>query len=490
MVGFETGAAHGEEGIGGGAVEAAVFEVGGVVGCGGMLAVDAFAGEGGAGLENFVFRGMNEADAVLFGQPQDLLAAHGLADGDALGDGGRGGDGRGLRGPLRRGAQKRVAVLALQGDDLREMVDDAAILQVLERVDRAEEERAVAHGDDEVGGDAAELLEDLIDIGLRALVEEGVIDVVCVIDALLLDLCAADVGAVVARAGDDGAGRAVGADHVDLLGARALGHEDLAGDARLGAVGRNGVARVAAGILHNLIDTDRLAVRDQHSRAAVFEGKGGHEVVHFEQHVLVQTDDRGHALAHGDGAPALVLQRHELPVAEEAPFVRVDAGEVKRGQIGFQFPQAAAGAVGGAGGDGLFAAASGADKVHIGSSLSVFQFSDGFDLDQCAVVQRPGGDDDAGGLMAAEEGSVDRIDLVPEGDIGNVHAAEDHVFPAAAGGKQDTLDVVQGVLRLLRKIRGHGCAGLMVDRELAGDIERLARDHARDVMPGVGQLRF
>ena len=46
MVGFETGAAHGEEGVGGGAVEAAVFEVGGVVGCGGMLAVDAFAGEG------------------------------------------------------------------------------------------------------------------------------------------------------------------------------------------------------------------------------------------------------------------------------------------------------------------------------------------------------------------------------------------------------------------------------------------------------------
>ena len=62
--------------------------------------------------------------------------------------------------------------------------------------------------------------------------------------------------------------------------------------------------------------------------------------------------------------------------------------------------------------------------------------------------------------------------------------------PAAAGGKQDALDVVQGVLRLLRKIRSHGCAGLMVDRELAGDIERLARDHARDVMPGVGQLRF
>ena len=65
MVGFETGAAHGEEGVGGGAVEAAVFEVGGVVGCGGMLAVDAFAGEGGAGLENFVFRGVDEADAVM-----------------------------------------------------------------------------------------------------------------------------------------------------------------------------------------------------------------------------------------------------------------------------------------------------------------------------------------------------------------------------------------------------------------------------------------
>ena len=146
MVGFETGAAHGEEGIGGGAVEAAVFEVGGVVGCGRVLAVDALPRQRRTGVQNFVFRGMDEADAVLFGQPQDLLAAHGLADGDALGDGGRGGDGRGLRGPLRRGAQKRVAVLALQGDDLREMVDDAAILQVLERVDRAEEERALPTG--------------------------------------------------------------------------------------------------------------------------------------------------------------------------------------------------------------------------------------------------------------------------------------------------------------------------------------------------------
>ena len=146
MVGFETGAAHGEEGVGGGAVEAAVFEVGGVVGCGGMLAVDAFAGEGGAGLENFVFRGVDEADAVLFGQragsPRRAWACRWQMPSAMVGVGD---DGRGLPMPsCCRGAQKRVAVLALQGDDLREAVDDAAFLQVLERVDRAEEERAVA----------------------------------------------------------------------------------------------------------------------------------------------------------------------------------------------------------------------------------------------------------------------------------------------------------------------------------------------------------
>ena len=33
--------------------------------------------------------------------------------------------------------EKRVAVLALQGDDLREGIDHAAVLQVLERKDRA-----------------------------------------------------------------------------------------------------------------------------------------------------------------------------------------------------------------------------------------------------------------------------------------------------------------------------------------------------------------
>ena len=106
--------------------------------------MDAFeaAGQGGAGVQNFVFRGMDEADAVLLRKRENLPAAHRLADGDTLGDGRCGRNGLRLHLPFFRRAQQRVAVLALQGDDLREMVDAAAILQVLERVDRTEEERA------------------------------------------------------------------------------------------------------------------------------------------------------------------------------------------------------------------------------------------------------------------------------------------------------------------------------------------------------------
>ena len=77
------------------------------------------------------------------------------------------------------------------------MIDHAAALEVLERVDCTEEERAVAGGDNDMGRDTAQLLEGFVDVGLRALVEEGVIDVVGVVDALLFDLGAADVGTVI-----------------------------------------------------------------------------------------------------------------------------------------------------------------------------------------------------------------------------------------------------------------------------------------------------
>ena len=117
---------------------------------------------------------------------------------------------------------------------------------MLECIYSAEEQCPVADGDHQMLRDPAKLLIDLVDIGLRAFIEKRVIDVVCIIDTFLLDLCAADVGTVVARAGNDGTGRAVCADHVDLLGARAFRDEDLTDDPGLGTVGGDRVACVAA----------------------------------------------------------------------------------------------------------------------------------------------------------------------------------------------------------------------------------------------------
>ena len=185
-----------------------------------------------------------------------------------------------------------------------------------------------------------------------------------VVDALLFDLRTADVGAVVARAGDDGADRAVRADHVDLLGTRPLRDENLTGNADLRAVGRNGVARVAARILDDLVHADGLAVRDEDGRAAVLERERRHEVVHLQQHILVQPDDGRHALAHGHAAPRLAVQRHELPVAELAPLVRVDLAEGKFRRLEIQIPESAAAAVRLARGDGFDVAAFAAYKLH------------------------------------------------------------------------------------------------------------------------------
>ena len=192
-----------------------------------------------------------------------------------------------------------------------------------------------------------ELLIHFIDVGLGALVKERVVNVVCVVHALPLHLLPAHVRAVVTAARDNGAYCAVSPDRVDLLGARPLRDEDLAADPRLGAVGRHGVTRVAAGILHDVLHADGLAVGDQHRCAPVLEGQRRHEIVHLEKHVLIQPDDGRHALAQGDGPPGgVIVQRHEGPVAEYIPLVPVDLTLVELGRREIQLPQPAAVTVG------------------------------------------------------------------------------------------------------------------------------------------------
>lgn len=182
---------------------------------------------------------------------------------------------------------------------------------MFQRLHRAKEEGAVADRDDQVLRDAPQLLIDFVDVGFGAFVKEGVIDVVGVIDAFCSDFGAADIGAVVATAGHDVDNRAVRLNHVDFLRRGASRHKDFAGDAGTYAVSSDAVTGVAATVLHDVLDADAFAVGDEDSRAPVFERQGRHEVVHFQQDVVIKADDGRHALAHGNCASDITVERHD-----------------------------------------------------------------------------------------------------------------------------------------------------------------------------------
>lgn len=217
MVGLEAGPAHGGQAVRGRAPLAAVLPVGGQVRGRRVLAVDAPGIERRPGGQDLVLGGVDETHAVSAGAGEDLRAAHRRPDGDALGEGGFGRDRRRLRGPGLGRAQQRIAAGGLHGDDLRHRLDEPGVQQLLQALHEPEEQGAVAHRHEDVRRDAPQLLPDLVGEGLRALVEDRVVDVVGVVDALGRDLRAADVGAVVAAAGHDVDGGAAGPDQVDLL---------------------------------------------------------------------------------------------------------------------------------------------------------------------------------------------------------------------------------------------------------------------------------
>lgn len=122
---------------------------------------------------------------------------------------------------------------------------------------------------------------------------------------------------------------------------------------------------VAAGVLDDAVHPDRDAVRDERGRPSVLERAGGHEVVHLQREVVVEVDDRRHALAHGDGLPrGVVVELHEGPVAEHAPLAPVDRGGVERRVLVLETPQAAAAAAGRARGGRFMGPAAGADEHH------------------------------------------------------------------------------------------------------------------------------
>ena len=95
---------------------------------------------------------------------------------------------------------KRIAVFALQRDDLRKLIDCTGFLKMFERLDHTDKERAVAYRHDDVRRNAPELLKRFVDVRLHALVEEWVIDMVGVVSTFIAYLGAANVSTMITRA--------------------------------------------------------------------------------------------------------------------------------------------------------------------------------------------------------------------------------------------------------------------------------------------------
>ena len=108
----------------------------------------------------------------------------------------------------------------------------------------------------------------------------------------------------------------------------------------------------------------RCSGRRGQLRTPVFERQGRHEVVHFQQDVVIEADDGRHALAHGNGAPGIAVERHIAVVTELRPFSAVNAVGSEGGWTVIQPPQPTASAFGVAGGDAFFTVTVRADVFH------------------------------------------------------------------------------------------------------------------------------
>ncbi len=176
---------------------------------------------------------------------------------------------------------------------------------MLQRLHDAQKEGAVSHRNKEVLRDTAQLLVHLVKVGFSPLIKEGVVDMAGIIRARFPHHLPADIGTTVPRAGNDLYLCAVGGDHGDFPWGGPLRDEYPALNPGSGAVGGDAVSGVAAAVLDHLLHPDGLTVGDKYGSAPVLEGEGGHIIVHFQQDIPVQADDRGHPLPHSNSPPLL-----------------------------------------------------------------------------------------------------------------------------------------------------------------------------------------
>lgn len=90
--------------------------------------------------------------------------------------------------------------------------------------------------------------------------------------------------------------------------------------------------------------------------------------------------------------------------------------------------------------------------------------------------------DDAAGLVLAEELGVDLVDRAPVLDVGGVDAAEDDVVARHARFLQNAVDVVEREARVVLDVALGDFARVGVDRELSRNVEHPLRDDARGVV--------
>ena len=97
-------------------------------------------------------------------------------------------------------------------------------------------------------------------------------------------------------------------------------------------------------------------------------------------------------------------------------------------------------------------------------------------------MQRRGRDNNAAGLVFAEECGVFLVDRSPVVDVRRVDAAEDDVVGGDACGIKHALDVDQSQTGVLADVALADFTRIRINRELAGNVERAVGDDAGAVV--------
>src|SRR5579859_6242972 len=280
---------------------------------------------------------------------QDLPTTRRRGNGDALSFSAGIHNRRGLGLAACKRRRQRRAARRLHGEDARQALDQPGAPQVLEAVVRPQQQRTIAHRQDQHIRRAAKLLPDLEGVGLGPLEKEGLINVAGVKDLLALNRRDGRRRRILPAARDCVDGCAVRRDLPQLLGRGAGRNIDIAGNTGARRVGRNRSPGVAAAVGDDARDPQLPRFGDQHRRAAILERERRHLILHLEENARrfrSQSNQRREALAHRDRLPASIFRREgqRLAVAPQGWWALLNAAEREARSKLWEVQQPAAGA--------------------------------------------------------------------------------------------------------------------------------------------------